>query len=110
VCDGYPKPSGSGVAMIPIKPPIPSISMYNPSISIHTSEDESRYFQIFIDHSAKELSGFFDPSFWTRLVLQESHTAPPIRHAVIAIGALNKSLESMPGPGLKVKVIQSIDK
>lgn len=111
VCDGYPEPpSGRGVAIIPIQPRIPSVSVYNPSVSIHSTEDESRYFQTFIDHSANELSGFFDPSFWTRLVLQESHVVPPIRHAVIAIGALNKSLESAPGPDLKVNIIQSIDK
>ena len=96
--------------MIPIQPRIPSVSIYNPSVSIHTSEDECRYFQTFIDRSAHELSGFFDPSFWTRLVLQESHVVPPIRHAVIAIGALNKSLDNAPGPHLKVNVIQSIDK
>lgn len=110
VCDGYPEPPSAKVAVVPIKPRIPSVSIYNPSVSIHTSEDESRYFQVFMDHSANELSGFLDPSFWTRLVLQESHIVPPIRHAVIAIGALNKSLESAPRPNLKVNIIQSIDK
>ena len=109
-CDGYPQPRpGRDAAIIPIKPRIPAMSIH-PSVSLHSTEDESRYFQNFIDHSANELSGFFDPSFWTRIVLQESHNVPPIRHAVIAIGALNKSLETAPPPDLKVNVIQSIDK
>jgi hypothetical protein len=86
------------------------MSLYSPSLSIHSTEDENRYFQHFAEHTAYELSGFFDPSFWTRLVLQESHNIAAIRHAVIALGALNKSLENAPGPDLKVNIIQSIDK
>jgi hypothetical protein len=86
------------------------VSLYGPNVSIHTTEDQSRYFQFFADHTANELSGYFDPTFWTRLVLQESHNVAAIRHAVIALGALNKSLENAPGPHLKVNVIQSIDK
>jgi hypothetical protein len=79
-------------------------------VNIHTSEDEARYFDFFTERTAHELSGFFDSTFWSRLVLQESHNVAAIRHAVIALGALNKSLESAPGPDLKVNVIQSIDK
>ena len=110
-CDGYAVPSSrQGVAIAILQPRIPSVSIYTPDVSIHNTEDESRYFQNFIDHSAKELSGLFDPDFWNRLVLQEAHVVPAIRHAAIAIGALNKSLESAPGPDLKVNVIQSIDR
>lgn len=43
-------------------------------------------------------------------MLQESDAMTPVRHAVIAMGALNKSLESAPGPHLKVNVIQEVDK
>jgi hypothetical protein len=86
------------------------MSLYDPSVNIHTTEAENRYFQFFSDHTAHELSGFFDATLWTRLVLQESHNVAAIRHAVIALGALNKSLESAPGPDLKVNDIQSIDK
>jgi hypothetical protein len=42
--------------------------------------------------------------------MQGSHSIAAIRHAVIALGALSKSLENAPGPHLKVNVIQSIDK
>jgi hypothetical protein len=84
--------------------------LYGPSVNVHTSEDEARYFDFFTERTAHELSGFFDSTFWSRLVLQESHNIAAIRHAVIALGALNKSLESAPGPDLKVNVIQSINK
>ena len=39
------------------------------------------------------LSGVFDPTFWTRLVLQATHHEPAIKHAVIALGALHESSE-----------------
>jgi hypothetical protein len=54
---------------------------------------EGQYFQIFRTHTASELSGFFDSEFWTRSVLQESHSEASIRHAVVALGALYKTLE-----------------
>lgn len=55
---------------------------------------EGQYFQVFQKHTASELSGFFDSEFWTRSVLQESHSEASIRHAVVALGALYKTLES----------------
>lgn len=93
-----------------LQPRIPSVSLYNPTVAIHSTEEESRYFQLFAERTAHELSGYQDDNFWTRIVLQESHHVASIRHAVIALGALNKSLETAPSPHLKVNVIQSINK
>jgi hypothetical protein len=56
---------------------------------------EGQYFQVFRTHTANELSGFFDSEFWTRSVLQESHSEASIRHAVVALGALYKTLEKV---------------
>lgn len=53
------------------------------------------YFQLFREQTASELSGFFDSSFWTRSVLQECHSEEAIRHSVVALGALYKTLEKM---------------
>jgi Fungal specific transcription factor domain len=109
ICDGYAPEPSQHRGVIQIQPRVPR-RWEGPSLNIHTSEDESRYFEFFSERTAHELSGFFDSEFWSRLVLQESHNVAAIRHAVIALGALNKSLESAPGPDLKVNVIQSIDK
>lgn len=110
-CDGYLEPSSRGVAIIPIKPRIPStLNIYSPSLSVPGSEEEHRYFRAFRENSVIELSGFFSNDFWASLVLQESDAMTPVRHAVIALGALNKSLESAPGPQLKVNVIQEVDR
>ena len=54
---------------------------------------EGQYFQVFRTRTASELSGFFNSEFWTRSVLQESHFEASIRHAVVALGALYKTLE-----------------
>jgi len=54
---------------------------------------EGLYFQLFQEQTANELSGFFDSTFWARSVLQECHSEASIRHAVVALGALYKTLE-----------------
>lgn len=51
------------------------------------------YFELFRTRTASELSGFFDRTFWTERVLQECHHGTAIQHAVIALGALYKTLE-----------------
>ncbi|KAK4137873.1 hypothetical protein BT67DRAFT_415711 [Trichocladium antarcticum] len=67
--------------------------LYHPTLNLPFSDHEGQYFQLFREHTANELSGFFDSVFWTRNVLQECHSAPSIRHAVVALGALYKTLE-----------------
>jgi hypothetical protein len=67
--------------------------LYNPSMNLPFNDQEGQYFQLFREHTANELSGFFDSGFWTRNVLQECHSAPAIHHAVVALGALYKTLE-----------------
>lgn len=81
-----------------------AISLYRPS-TFPFAQQEGLYFQLFQSHTATELSGYFDSVFWSRLVLQECHSEVSIRHAVVALGALYKTLEkstesppSSPGP------------
>ncbi|TVY16038.1 hypothetical protein LARI1_G007337 [Lachnellula arida] len=97
-----------------IQPRIPIVGPYTPSLSIHETEEESRYFQVFSERMAHELPGFFEgtinSNFWTQLILQESHNVTSIRHAIIALGALRKSLDNAPRSHLKVNIIQDIDK
>ncbi|KAL1868264.1 hypothetical protein Daus18300_005988 [Diaporthe australafricana] len=56
-------------------------------------EQDGLYFQLFQAHTANELSGYFDSTFWSRLVLQECHSEAAVRHAVVALGALYKTLD-----------------
>lgn len=68
-------------------------TLYQPSPSLPFQQTEGMYFQLFRTHTASELSGYFDSVFWTRRVLQECHSEAAIRHAVVALGALYKTLE-----------------
>lgn len=67
--------------------------LYAPSASLPFNQQEGSYFQLFQERTASELSGFFDNVFWSRGVLQECFSEIAIRHAVIALGALYKTLE-----------------
>jgi hypothetical protein len=70
-----------------------SMTLYRPSLHLPMQQQEGLYFQLFRTHTANELSGYFDSVFWTRTVLQECHSEAAIRHAVVALGALYKTLE-----------------
>ncbi|KAF4976511.1 hypothetical protein FZEAL_6829 [Fusarium zealandicum] len=73
--------------------PSPSPSIYQPSLSLQVQPHEAPYFDLFRSHTASELSGFFDNSFWTCHVLQQCHSEDAIKCAVIALGALYQTLE-----------------
>jgi hypothetical protein len=85
--------------------------LYSPSLNLPMDDQEGLYFQLFRSHTASELSGFFDSVFWKQTVLQECHAESSIRHAVIALGALYKTLEktSESPPGSPSNNIDSAD-
>ncbi|KAI0122846.1 hypothetical protein BJ170DRAFT_114462 [Xylariales sp. AK1849] len=72
-----------------------TLTLHRPSVSLPFEPHEGLYFQLFREHTASELSGFFDSSFWNCSVLRECHTEEAIRHSVVALGALYKTLEKM---------------
>ena len=69
------------------------LALHRPSSNLILRGEDGLYFQLFRTHTARELSGFFDSVFWTQTVLRECHYEDAIRHAVIALGALYKTLE-----------------
>lgn len=69
-----------------------AVTLYRPS-TFSFAHEEGLYFQHFQSHTASELSGYFDSVFWSRLVLQQCHAEVAIRHAVVALGALYKTLD-----------------
>jgi Fungal specific transcription factor domain len=52
---------------------------------------EVRYFRLFHEKLAFDLSGYFESPFWTRLIPQQCHHEPAIKHAIFALSALYKS-------------------
>ena len=89
-----PTPPPTPVPTISKQVTILSPTVYRPG-GFAFDPEEGQYFQVFRTHTASELSGFFDSEFWTRSVLQESHSEASIRHAVVALGALYKTLEKV---------------
>ena len=55
-------------------------------------EKERRSFDFFRNHTATVFAGYFDTSFWERLILQVSHSEPAVRHAVVALGSFHECL------------------
>jgi hypothetical protein len=74
--------------------------VYEPSHNLALMHTESLYFDLFRVQTASELSGYFNMNFWTQRLLQECHFEPSIRHAVVALGALYKTLEQSCEPDL----------
>lgn len=72
-----------------------SLMVHRPSVNLPFNPQDGLYFQLFRERTAGELSGFFDSSFWTCSVLRECHSEEAIRHSVVALGALYKTLEKM---------------
>lgn len=58
-------------------------------------ETEARYFNIFQERTAREISGFFDSDVWSRSILQVCHEEGFARHAIIALGALYLTIDSV---------------
>ncbi|KAJ4414519.1 hypothetical protein N0V82_007865 [Gnomoniopsis sp. IMI 355080] len=88
-----------------------SVTLYRPSVFPFAQHQDGLYFQLFRTHTANELSGYFDSVFWSCLVLQECHAEASIRHAVVALGALYKTLEkhSESPPGSPNPVVDASD-
>ncbi|CAG8949004.1 hypothetical protein HYFRA_00002132 [Hymenoscyphus fraxineus] len=62
-----------------------------PSVSFFKNQEESEYFKIFSTKTAMEILPLFASESFRRLMLQASESDLSIRHAVIALGALDKT-------------------
>jgi Fungal specific transcription factor domain len=71
---------------------------YDFSLPPIAENPEYGYFRYFHEKTVSRMSGYVDESIWNRLVLHASENEPSIRHAVIAIGALDMALEEAAEP------------
>ncbi|GAB0134948.1 hypothetical protein EsDP_00003300 [Epichloe bromicola] len=67
--------------------------LHEPCMTPAFQDSEGLYFELFRVQTASELSGYFNTTFWTQRVLQECLAETAIRHSVVALGALYKTLE-----------------
>lgn len=77
---------------------IQSPLLVQPASTLTLNPHDAQYFDLFRVQTAAQLSGYFNSNFWTQRVLQGCHAEPAIRHAVVALGALYKTLELSTDP------------
>lgn len=85
-CDGY----SSDITMFSQTPEGSKDLIQRISVHIPGNAEEKRGFDFFLRNTAAELSGYYDSSFWAKLILAASVQKPSLRHAVIALGALHE--------------------
>ena len=61
--------------------------------AFHVNERDASYFDLFRVHIVRDLSGYAYSEFWSRTILRESMEDQCIRHCVLGIGALSRSLQ-----------------
>lgn len=64
--------------------------------------EERRALHFFLSQTAPNIAGFFEPTFWTRNVIQLAQTEPSIRYAAQALGATyaqvtERGIKAVPG-------------
>jgi hypothetical protein len=91
-CQWKRKPPSTTRPLLPQSSTQPSSAQ--PSLALHfVDEREAPYFQSYQDEVATELAGALGESPWRFSVLQACRTEPFVLRAVVAIGALNKSIK-----------------
>jgi hypothetical protein len=65
-----------------------------PSSNLFQTDLEQRYFRVFCEKVTSRLAGFVNSPIWSQLILQASEQNESIRHAIIAVGALDITLQA----------------
>ncbi|KFY23148.1 hypothetical protein V493_06049 [Pseudogymnoascus sp. VKM F-4281 (FW-2241)] len=86
-CDGY----SSDITISSQTPKKSTDLIHRISVHIPGNAEERRGFDFFLRNTAAELSGYYDSSFWEKLILAASAQKPSLRHAVIALGSLHEN-------------------
>ncbi|KAJ4982528.1 C6 zinc finger domain protein [Stagonosporopsis vannaccii] len=89
-CDGYAKPKDA--FQVQVFAPSQPIIRLQPSMSLLAELGSSlTYLEFYHQCAAPSLSSRFDHEFWSKTSLQMAYAEPAVRHAVIALGYLNKT-------------------
>jgi len=74
-------------------PPVDwQVNLTNLQAGCVMSKDENRYFRFFCSDVAKRFGAPYNFSVWEKLIPQVGEVEPFIRHATVALGALQKSI------------------
>ncbi|KAE8452783.1 hypothetical protein EG329_013055 [Mollisiaceae sp. DMI_Dod_QoI] len=72
-----------------------SVLIPEPSLSLFSTEQDHRYFDVFCSKTAFEILPSFESGSLRETLLQACVSEPSIRHAVVALGALDLTSESL---------------
>ena len=76
------------------------LSIAQPTTKLYgETEVENRYLKYFHHETTSGFQSAYDWTLWNRIMLQGCHHEPFIRYAVVAIGALHKSLRTLSSTG-----------
>ena len=92
-CDGYVTPSKNKNLALPPE----SRALLVPGRQLFALPDAAkarRALDFFQQRTAPQLSGYFDGSFWSGLLLQLSQSEPAVRHAMMAVSAVHEQFET----------------
>jgi Fungal specific transcription factor domain len=94
------KPTTSTQRLLPLAPKIGhfptkgSPLASNPTQPLFSNDEEFSYFKVFAATTSHNLGEYLDITIWNYIVLQASEQENFIKHAIIALGALDKSHDS----------------
>ena len=94
-CAGYPKPRANQPPRRPLLPKSAAMEVIlrcPVTTQLFDSEQDLRYFRIFCQETAHQISGPFNTGLWNRLMPQASEAVPFVRHAIIAVGKAYSNL------------------
>jgi len=95
------KPTPARHRLLPLVPKVEYTSKTvvplrtTPSHPLFANDLEFNYFKVFADTTAPNLGEYLDTPIWGTIVLQASEQEHFIKHAIIALGALNKCQDIM---------------
>lgn len=69
-----------------------ALSAYKPNLTWRRSWRERHSLNFFVQFTVPQMAGFFDSTFWYRIVIQSSYHEAAIMHATIAIGAMHEAI------------------
>jgi hypothetical protein len=91
------KPTHSTKRLLPLVPKIkPRLTVVTPlaltpAQPLSTNDQELSHFKVFVGTTSRNLGEYIDTPIWCHIVLQASEQDQFFKHAIIALGALNKS-------------------
>ncbi|CZR64930.1 uncharacterized protein PAC_14830 [Phialocephala subalpina] len=101
-CDGYNDIPTKAPATTPrMLLPNPRPLCRTPTVRRFGNDEEYRFFRRFCTDTSAQLTGARGSELWNRVVLQASEMEPCVRHAVMAIGALDFNRLSHGGTDLE---------